>query len=317
MFKMLFKGKINANTLKQSLYALVIALIYFMFGMINFTKLEFEPERLLDKNYWIQYFLTVGLGLVLMLLSTAYRKESLKGKEDSQITDMQNLLGSLKMSLIDNSLYDNFAIYIKEQNTKEKISKYRAYLSQKRDKAKKAKQIEKYNNMLAETHKPNFDIDKVKVRLWILPIWIKIRIRELTVNVIFSVSHYEKNGEQYFYSGRENYANWVLPSLIISMFFSGLMLSIALNSQSTTNEQIKNFIMAIGTSLTYLIRGFSYADYSINTVLYGVLENRAGFARQYLNTKGLTALIQNNDLYKYKINIEQEQDQAKETEENG
>ena len=161
--------------------------------------------------------------------------------------------------------------------------------------------------MLKETYANAFDVNKVKVKLWILPFWVKIRIRELTVNVIFSASHYEKSGEQYFYSGRENYASWILPSLIISMFFSGLMLSVALNSQSTTSEQIKNFVMAIATSLMYIVRGFSYADYSINTVLLGVLENRSGFVRKYFNHKGLTALIQDNEYYKYKINIEQEQ----------
>jgi hypothetical protein len=318
MFSLL-KGKLklDATLVKQLVYMFIIALLYFVLGMINFTTMEFEIGRLCDKNYWIYYILIIGFATVIMFVALAMRKDSLK--RGTKVNDFCDNILLLKQGLVDNGLYDDFTdVYLRELNKTRKLNKYREILIMKKDKAtnkiellkysklynvligKKGKKkiqnkIDKYSELLKMSYEETFNIDE-----------IMLKIRDITVNTIFSNFSDNRKDAKVFYSGLEDLGKRLLPAVICGMFFSAIMLSIVLNKQAQSIEQWKNLLTTLWVSISYLLRGISYAEYSVNDVFISVLDNRTGIVRSYFKQKGLVANLVPNPHYKNTVAIEKE-----------
>lgn len=292
--KLLQKVEITPNIVKQIVYMFVIGLLYFVLGLINFTSLEFESERLLDRNYWIQYSLIIGFALVIMFLAMSMKKDKLK--INTVILDLYEILRSLKESLTANLMYDKFSDYLVKEDKEEKLKAYRVYLEKKKCEQKKREKIDKYEMLLKETYKEDFDIDKIS----------KVHILETTTNTIFGGLRNTSKKDKVHYTGFEDITMWVAPALIVGMLFSAVMLTISLNKEQASLEQIKNLLTTLWVTITYLIRGLSYAEYSINTVYVTVLENRINKVKAFLTENNSVAFIEENTAYKYKVKIEKE-----------
>lgn len=291
--KLKLKLDLNSAMIKQIAYLFCIALLYAILGMINFANLEFEPERAMDKTFWINYILVIGFALVIMFLSILMKKD--KNKTLPKITDEVEVLRALKSTLIEKGLYDEFKDYLKELNKDRRLTRYRSLLIKKRDKVKKQKDIDKYDTLIKDTYAKDFDINKFNVK-----------IKLITVNTIFSGFSDKTEEGTVFYQGNEGLALWVLPTLISGMFFSLIMLSVLFNFKDTSAEQWKNLITTLWISLSYLMRGISYGDHSINVVYFGALENRIGKVRSFFKKKNIVADVFENPNYKYKVEIKEE-----------
>jgi hypothetical protein len=176
-----------------------------------------------------------------------------------------------------------------------KYSKLYNVLIGKKGKKKIQNKIDKYSELLKMSYEETFNIDE-----------IMLKIRDITVNTIFSNFSDNRKDAKVFYSGLEDLGKRLLPAVICGMFFSAIMLSIVLNKQAQSIEQWKNLLTTLWVSISYLLRGISYAEYSVNDVFISVLDNRTGIVRSYFKQKGLVANLVPNPHYKNTVAIEKE-----------
>jgi hypothetical protein len=309
MFKSIVEKikKVDSKIVKQFIYLFIIIIVYGILGMINFSTVKFEVARLADENFWANYAIIIGFAIVIMSLSIAMKKASAMSKPS--ITDIQDELIGLKNAMLVNGIYDDFGnIYLKSINKERKIQAYRESLVAKKENAlvwlgryKKEKQkqkwrerINEYDKLLKETYEKSFDIDSYSVN-----------IREITENTIFSGFSTKKESRTVFYNGHENLLSWVLPTVLVGVMIAGIMLSIVMNFHASTAEQWKGLLTTLWVSLSYLIIGNTYGDYSVNTVYFSVLNTRKSYARGFLRSKGLTALVK--DTTKAQVELEEVQ----------
>jgi hypothetical protein len=295
MFKSIIEKikKVDSKIVKQFIYLVIIVIVYGILGMVNFSTVKFEVARLADKDFWVNYAIIIGFAIVIMSLSIAMKKSSALAKP--YITDIQDELVGLKNAMLINGIYDDFGDnYLRNINTQRKISAYRESLAAnkehalakvgrfKKDKYKKKwrSRMELYDAQLKATYEKDFDINNYSVD-----------IREITQNTIFSGFTSKKESGTVFYSGHENLFNWVLPTVVVGVMIAGIMLSVMMNFHASTAEQWKGLLTTLWVSLSYLIIGNTYGDYSINTVYFSVLNTRKSYARAFLKTKGLVATV--------------------------
>ena len=277
-----FTGK---ELFKNILTLLSIALIYFILCFVNFAKGTFDFSKVYDTTFWAIYFLTIGLGISAMFLAIPYKKDKLKALV--HITDMEHILRSLKNYIDTSGIEGEFTDYLAGRNRERKLQKYKEHLQYKKQKAKKTADIERYSKLL-ETAQA--DIEN-----------IRLRIKPITVNTIFSGLKEKNESGNVFYSGTEGLATKIIPAIIGGMCITVITMILSIDQMETTQDKIIQLASKLWVITSYILKGLSFAKHSINTVYYSVLENRKGEVLAFLTKRGTPVVVEENEFYKYKV----------------
>lgn len=281
--------------LKSALYLMTISLVFFILSATNFAEANIDFTRLQDSKFWFDYMVTIGLALLILVLSIPYKKD--KNMRKGKIQDSLEEIRSLKVYITEKGYYDDFKIHLSKLNEKRKLAKYKAYLNYKKDKAKKDIIIDKYDSLIEEANQDDFDITAIKAK-W----WLYLRMKFVNVNTIFSGFNTSEEDNKVHYTGLEGLLSRILPVILAGVIMQALMLAVAMSFKD--GRELDQWILLatrIWIMLSYLNVGFSFADYSITTVYYEVLENRKTEVRTFLEKKGISIVIKENETYKYKI----------------
>jgi hypothetical protein len=282
--------RINKKTVQTAMFIVLVSLLYFLVYSYSFATLSFSVDDFKDISFWTNYALVIGVGLILFSLLMIMRKDI--QKKMRKITDELEAIAAYRVAIIGYGLYDAFSLHLKARNKSRRLEKYRNWLIKKRHKAKKQKNIDKYNKLYLETLNPSFDIDNIKVT-----------IKPITPNVIFSGFTEQAEEGSVFYSGFENIARWLWPVIIVSVFFAAIGLSATINFAKPTIDQWKNLIILVILTLGFCFAGDSYGTYSVDTVFYSVLQNRKSEIKMFLKEQGKICEIFENPTYKYAVEL--------------
>jgi hypothetical protein len=115
------KAYIGSNLV--SLLALLSMCIIFLFvSIMDFAEMKFEWERVRTRQFWINYILLMGLGVMMFFISVVYGKA--KRKRTDSIMDMKQTMYILKNYLVDNCLETDFKAHLVSENLKCKVTVY-------------------------------------------------------------------------------------------------------------------------------------------------------------------------------------------------
>lgn len=294
----------NPVQLKVLMICFLMALIYGVLGLMNFTDLGFDLEKLTDKVFWIKYGLIISVALVVLVLAIMLKKTT--ALERDPVKTEANTLKQLRTELQLVGLYDAFeGEYIKVLNKLRKLDKYRDWLIYKRDSVKKQSDIDKYTALFKATTAPDFDIDAIK----------SIAIRPVTANLIFWGLANRNSENELFYTGRERLHWWLLSTLIVGMTITAALLAITMSPTAPSAQQWKDLITTLGVTIGYMLLGLAYGDYSINNIYYAVLCNRKDKVLAFLHSKGKEVYLKPNPAYKELVVIETPKPEEVKTEE--
>lgn len=288
------KVKISQQHIKPMIILVIISLMYALLMLFNTTTMTFEFASLTNSNFWVRYILVLSFSIVILFLGMVLRKDLLK--KTTLITNALHHIACLRATIVQNGLYEEFRdVFIEKENRKLKLDYYRNELLTKRDKAKDKVVIAKYDSLYKETFEKDYQIDKMNVK-----------IKEININLIFLGYEDGKNSKstKYHYSGFENFIVKVVPTVLFGLLFTILLLSARLFPSGMNVQGWKDLIGTIGVSLSYLVNGLVYADYSINEVYYSVLCNREDMIKCFLSEKGLVAFIEPNPNHKFIATLE-------------
>lgn len=295
------KIKISGQYIKPFIILGIITLLYALLILFNTATMEFEFNKLKDTAFWVRYAIVICFSVIILLLSMVLRKDILKNK--TLITNQLQYISTLRGVIVENGLYEEFRdVYLEEYNKKTKLESYRVSLLNKRDKAKDKATISKYDQLYKQSQEIDFDITTKNMK-----------IKEVNVNLIF-LGYNDRKGSKYakyYYSGFENFAQKVVPSIFFGVVMAGILLAATLSTNDTSVQQWKDILSVISVSLSYLINGLVYADYSINEVYYSVLCNREDIIKSFLCEKGLVIYISPNPNNNYIGEIEGKKETGK------
>lgn len=130
---------------------------------------------------------------------------------------------------------------------------------------------------------------------------IRLRIKPITVNTIFSGLKEKNESGNVFYSGTEGLATKIIPAIIGGMCITVITMILSIDQMETTQDKIIQLASKLWVITSYILKGLSFAKHSINTVYYSVLENRKGEVLAFLTKRGTPVVVEENEFYKYKV----------------
>ncbi len=274
----------NKTLLLETLYFIVIAAIIMVVTLINFTEATFEISRLKDDYFWFQYSLTLILGLSTFFLSSQCGK--IKKRKSPEVTRVQNELSTYFSYISSNDgLYSKMKEYLKGENDKRKCELYVAKLKKKREKAKRQKKIDFYDERIANAKTESE--------------FANIKFTKKTINLIFSGFSTKDEDELLTYRGNEQMAEFLIPAIFSGLLVTAITLAFVLNFTEISAEAIINLCTRLVCIGSYILKGNAYSEFSVGTVYLSALENRKGVVQCFFDEIGYNITIKENPYYMF------------------
>lgn len=313
------------------IYILAITLIYLIVSLINFANLTFDLSKLANWSFWTMYAITILLAFLIMILIISYRKR--KAQSSEKVTNEEELVYACARTLSNNGNYKKTIELIKIENRRRKLEKYKKYLQIKRNRAKTEDEKNEYIKLLNEIdevylkkqlEEATTEKDKKAILKLIGEIpnkvdGMQIKFQQVNINSLFN-TYYNKSSDELEteYSGGEGLFERIFPAIIIGLIIiMVLMTAVPSLLESPTLDIIIQLVTRLGVMTLYLVKGIEFADYSILTVYFSILNNRKRLMIDFIQTiyPGMTIEMKENKSYKYLIELkEKEQAEAQEKE---
>lgn len=263
-------------------------IVYIFTCLINFADMKVDWTKIESSEFWVNFALLNLLGIVVFVFAVAFGKA--KQKTQPRITDLLQVLAIQKSYLEDECLTTAFEEYLVNRNKEEKLKAYQERLKFKICFALSKKRKEKYTQLLESTNIDNIENARFKKK------------DILTPDLIFGgLPSKKEHGKKVVYTGREGLSKTIVPSLLGSIIFQGIILSITFSGKKANIDTMIQLIAQFGVMLRYTLRGISFGDSSISETYCAVLENRKGVVTNFLAERGINIVIKENENYKYRI----------------
>ena len=239
-------------------------IVYIFTCLINFADMKVDWTKIESSEFWVNFALLNILGIVGFVFAVAFGKA--KQKTQPRITDLLQVLSIQKSYLEDECLTTAFEEYLVNRSK------------------------EKYTQLLESTTIDNIENARFKKK------------DILTPDLIFGgLPSKKEHGKKVVYTGREGLSKTIVPSLLGSIIFQGIILSITFSGKKANIDTMIQLIAQFGVMLRYTLRGISFGDSSISETYCAVLENRKGVVTNFLAERGINIVIKENENYKYRI----------------
>lgn len=264
----------------EAIYLVIISLIFLFISIFNFAQFEFEWERIFDASFWVVYTFTIFLGIVVFFFSIGNSKR--KHKRGKEFLGLMSEIFNIA-SIIQFGFSTLFDIEIGILNETDSLKIYKIRLKRKWDFISNLKLPKRYKENKLNRIKElldNAEKDIKHKKIW--------GFKPITSNEI--CSGYSPNTTirtaNMHYTGHENLTIFLLPSLIIGLIFTAVMLGSGFSEKTTTIDTVIQLIARLITMIMFVIRGDNYGEYSINTVYTSALNERKSFMSEFIMKQG-------------------------------
>lgn len=269
--------------LKFILPIISIALLYFIVSATTFCDTGFSWTIFTNFKFWTSYFISLGYGLFILFIAIFYKKS--KCKELPLIQNDKFELYQLNEIILSINLIDLFKNHLKKINKNRKLAIYKKYLINKKEKCKNQEEIDKYDKLIEETKKETFDIETKN-----------IKIKILTSNIIFLDCYTSNEFKSFFYNGKENLGKYIMPTIIFGAIMTSIIHVVSLTGKKNISmNTILKFLSILWLMSSYLLKGLSYGEYSINNIYHNVLLNRKNEVIYFLKKNNVKLEVKENE----------------------
>jgi len=325
----------NKNLVISAAFFSISLIILFIASVTNFATGKFEWDRLKDEDFIYNYALTASLSIIMLVLTIIWKR--FKHKMSLKITDVIEEIKALKNFIEVNNLREKFKKHLEiEKNIKNKIEKYKKFLSNKISHYENKLELYKCKKYKLKFLNAKIEIKKSKMTEYIAfykgkqfsaekdinDNKIHVKVKAYTENLIFGNYSGETDEGGVFYSGVEGLFIRVFPSLFIGLIFTCFLYAfVPMFKDGITWESVLYLAIRLCSMLAYSFNGALYANFSILDVFYTALCNRRGEVMTFLSINNMPVIINENEHYKYKVEPlksgQPEKSETKEVIENG